>query len=163
MGSGKSAIGQATAQKLGLPFYDLDQLISDQQGCSIEQLFAEKGELGFRKIEHLVFMDFVNTQTDYVLSLGGGTPCYANNHLVLEYPNVYSFYLRTSIPELMRRLENETNHRPLLAEKTKDELQEYIAKHLFDRSYFYHKSKFAVSTDQKTIQEVADDIIGKLT
>jgi shikimate kinase len=94
----------------------------------------------------------------FVLSLGGGTPCYANNHLLLQRDNVVSIYLKTSLEELYNRLLHETQTRPLLTSKDPNELKDFIAKHLFERSYFYNQAKHIVSTDGKTVEELVLEI-----
>lgn len=163
MGSGKSTVGKILAEKLKLAFFDLDELIENTAGCSIKDLFNTKGEVYFRKLEHEVFNTFMRNNDSYVLSLGGGTPCYANNHLRLQDADVQSVYLRTSIPEIVRRLAGAKSKRPLIADKNNEELTEYVAKHLFDRSYFYHFAKLHYSTDGKNNFMVADELVGLLT
>ena len=159
MGVGKTTIGAFLAKKRNLPFYDLDQLIEKQEKKSIKTIFETKGEIYFRKIEHALLKEFVENNSNYVLALGGGTPCYANNHLVLQQPLVSSFYLKASIAVLSHRLKNNVSERPLLSNTTAlDELKEQIAKSLFDRSYFYHQSKQIISVDDKTIDETVSEI-----
>lgn len=162
MGSGKSTVGKELANLLGCPFFDLDDIIIEKEQSSINNIFETKGEVYFRKREHVLLHDFMDTHTHYVLSLGGGTPCYANNHEVLQRDDVISIYLKTSINEIVHRLMKSNNERPLVMGKDKEELTEYVAKHLFDRSYFYHQSKHTVLTDGKTTNEVVQDIASLL-
>lgn len=156
MGSGKSTIGQKLAQQLDLPFIDLDQQIEKQLEKSVSEIFKEHGEIYFRKKEHEILHSLLEQNTPFVLSLGGGTPCYANNHLALELEQVTSIYLKGSIATLAARLEKEKEHRPLLNQKMEDTLETYIAKHLFDRSYFYHKAKHVLPIDDKSIDQVVE-------
>ncbi|MHC5310149.1 shikimate kinase [Myroides sp. LJL116] len=156
MGSGKSTIGQKLAQQLHLPFIDLDQQIEKQLGKSVSDIFKEHGEIYFRKKEHEILHSLLEQKTPFVLSLGGGTPCYANNHLALKLDQVTSIYLKGSIATLASRLEKAKEHRPLLNQKMDDTLETYIAKHLFDRSYFYYKAKHVLSIDDKSIDQVVE-------
>lgn len=160
MGSGKSTVGKGLANKLNLPFFDLDALIEQKEQKTVAEIFKINGEIYFRKLEHQILHQFLqdNINKGYVLSLGGGTPCYANNHEVLQREGIFSIYLKTSIKNLVDRLTASGNIRPLISDKTNDELTEFVAKHLFDRSYFYHQSKYTVSTDGKNNEEVISDI-----
>lgn len=158
MGSGKSKIGQLLAEKLDFPFYDLDFLIENELEKSIGEIFSEEGEVFFRKKEHEVFKKVIESNESYVLSTGGGTPCYANNHLFLANEDVVSIYLKASIPVLVSRLKNEIDKRPLLQSLKDEEIFEFIAKHLFDRSYFYNQCKYSVLTDDKSPEQIVEEI-----
>ncbi|KIX22229.1 shikimate kinase [Flavobacterium sp. 316] len=163
MGSGKSTIGKEVAKNVGIPFYDLDKIIEDREEDTVKNIFKRKGEIYFRKKESMVFRDFIQNNDTFILALGGGTPCYANNHEVLKNEDIVSFYLKGSIKTLSNRLEDEKKNRPLIASLSKDELDDYIRKHLFDRSYYYLQSKYIISIDEKSIEEITNEIILRLT
>ena len=76
MASGKSTIGKLISEALQIPFYDLDDLIETNLHLKINTIFEQKGELFFRKKEREILIDFLNTTENYILALGGGTPCY---------------------------------------------------------------------------------------
>jgi len=158
MGSGKSTIAKRLSKTIHLEAFDLDEIIEKSQKKTISELFSERGEVYFRKLEHNILVELVGDSKTFILSLGGGTPCYANNHLLLQRDDVLSIYLKTSIDELYNRLKNETDKRPLLTSKNPDDLKEYIAKHLFERSYFYNQAKNTISTDGKTADEIVLEI-----
>lgn len=158
MGSGKSTIAKKLSQTIHLDAFDLDEIIEKSQKKSITELFSERGEVHFRKLEHNTLVELLSDSKSFILSLGGGTPCYANNHLLLQREEVLSIYLKTSIEELFNRLQNETEKRPLLTSKNPNDLKEYIAKHLFERSYFYNQAKNTISTDGKTADEIVLEI-----
>ena len=102
---------------------------------------------------------FINENESYVLSLGGGTPCYAGNlDLILKDKKSLSFYLRGSIPTLFKRLSENKFKRPLISDLSDDQLTEYLAKHLFERSLFYDKATHKISIDNKEIQEIVTEI-----
>lgn len=159
MGAGKSHVGGVLAKKLNLDFLDLDKLIENNEGKSVKNIFLDHGEIYFRKIEHQVFKSLLESQADFVLSLGGGTPCYANNHLLLNSQNVFSVYLKASVQTLKTRLVNGKDKRPLIANLNEGELEEFIAKHLFDRNYYYHQCSKIISVDEKTPEQIAQEII----
>ena len=157
MGSGKSSVGKKLAKKLNVDFIDLDSYIEEREGCSIAALFAEKGEIYFRKVEHQALEELVKSKTKYVLAVGGGTPCYANNIELINKVD-QSVYLKTSIAELYKRLVKNKQKRPLIKDIADDKLQEFIAKHLFERSGFYEQAKLTVLTDGKKLAAIADQI-----
>lgn len=158
MGSGKSTVGKLLSEKTEMPFFDLDALIEKKEHKTISELFSEIGEIRFRKIEHETLHNFIDVHDQYILSLGGGTPCYANNHLQLQKEGVDSIYLKGSIHELTKRLIPQKKYRPLIAHQSDEELHEFVAKHLFDRSYFYLKAKYVVSVDGKNPDDVVNEI-----
>ncbi|WP_309597701.1 shikimate kinase [Flavobacterium oreochromis] len=91
--------------------------------------------------------------------MGGGTPCYAGNHLLLQQEDVLSVYLKASIDLLVTRLVKEADKRPLIANLNKEEMKEFVAKHLFDRNYYYNSCKKIISVDNKNLEEVCKELI----
>lgn len=75
MGAGKTTVGKALAQELNIPFYDLDWYIEERYRKTIPQIFAEKGEEGFRDIEKKLLHEVAEFE-DVIISSGGGTPCF---------------------------------------------------------------------------------------
>lgn len=161
MGAGKSTIGKIIALKLNIPYFDLDSVIEQELNTTISNIFTEKGEVFFRKKEHEILHRIINNNPSYVLSLGGGTPCYANNHLILQKEGIISIYLKASITTLAMRLKDQKEHRPLLNNGSDDTLETFIAKHLFDRSYFYHQAKYIIPVDGKSTDEITSEILKK--
>lgn len=159
MASGKTSTARLLAKTSGLLHIDLDEVIEQKAGKSIPELFEEGGEIKFRKLEYEVLKTIINGSEGFVLSLGGGTPCYANNHEVFQREDVISVYLKTSIAELVKRIENQSRQRPLINSLKGDELHEFIAQHLFERSYYYHKAKHIVVTDGKSTEQIANEIM----
>ena len=159
MGSGKTTIARLLAKASGFAYADLDEEIERQEGKSIPEIFSGEGELKFRRIEHEALKQFVAADKSFVLSLGGGTPCYANNHLFLQREDVVSVYLKAGIKELAARIIKQGKSRPLLDGLKDEELEEFIAKHLFDRSFYYHQAKHIIATDNKTPENIVNEII----
>lgn len=163
MGCGKSVVGKLLAEKLQVPFEDLDQLIENELGMTISEIFEQKGEVFFRKKEHEILMKQLEKNTPSVLSLGGGTPCFYGHMEVIRKATPYSFYLKTGIPVLVGRLLNETQKRPILQYfQTEEALTEYIAKHLFERNPYYTQAQYTLTTDRMPAEAVADNIIALL-
>jgi shikimate kinase len=164
MASGKSTIGEILAVNLGYNFVDLDHYIEEREASSIAKLFANRGEIYFRKKESLYLNELINSEDNVVLSLGGGTPCYGHNmETILKSDKIISVYLKASISTIIKRLENEEDKRPLIAHlKSKDELTEFIGKHLFERSQYYNQARIVINTDSKDEHEIMEDIISQL-
>src|SRR5690606_35693368 len=114
MGSGKTTIGKNLRLLTGLPFVDLDTYIEEKENLSIQEIFNTKGEIYFRKQEHNWLNELLNLNTPIIISLGGGTPCYANNHLLLQNNNVLSFYIKSNIINLVSHLKNDINKRVII-------------------------------------------------
>ena len=159
MGCGKSTIANKLSKIIEIPFVDLDKKIEEKTNLSINAIFEKHGEIYFRKLEHEVFVELLNSPDTLIIGLGGGTPCYANNHELLKSDNVTSVYLKASIETLFNRLNHNKSKRPLIADKSEDEMKEFIAKHLFDRSFYYNQAQYKVIVDDKTIEETVMDIV----
>ncbi len=158
MGSGKSIIGQLLSEKTGISFIDLDNFIELKETITIKSIFENKGEIYFRKIEHQYFKELLQSDQHFILSTGGGTICYASNHELLNNNEIISIYLNASIDTLYDRLVVEKTKRPIIAEKSEIEMRDFIAKHLFDRNYYYNQAKFKINVNNKSIQEIVIEI-----
>lgn len=159
MGCGKSTIAHKLSKIIRIPYLDLDKCIEERTNLSVNEIFKQRGEIFFRKIEHEILLELINLPESLIIGLGGGTPCYANNHELLNGKNILSIYLKASIETLFIRLILNKSKRPLIAAKNDDELKEFIAKHLFDRSYYYNQATNKVIVDNKTVDETVLDIL----
>lgn len=139
MGAGKTTLGKAFARALGLTFVDLDWYIEERFHKSIRQLFAERGEEGFRELEKRMLHEAGDFE-DVVISVGGGTPCFFDN---MEYMNEAgeTVFLDVNIQVLFRRLKVAKQQRPLLDGKSDEELMQFIREALDKRLPFYTKAK----------------------
>ena len=164
MASGKSTIGEKLAKKLNYNFMDLDDFIENKENDTVSNIFKNKGEIYFRKQETIYLKELLQNQSNIILSVGGGTPCYANNmELILNEDNVKSIYLKASIPNLVDKLINKKSKRPLIAHiETEEELTEFVAKHLFERIQYYNQAEIQIITDNKTKKEIVEDIVLEL-
>jgi shikimate kinase len=153
MASGKSTIGKELAKKLYIKFIDLDEYIENNEKMSVSAIFKNKGEIYFRRIEHTYLKEILNSDEKFVLSLGGGTPCYANNMHFISNTKAVSLYLKTSIKTLAERLVSEKSRRPLVADLTDEKITEFVAKHLFERRFYYEQANFTLNIDNKSLQE----------
>ena len=140
MGAGKTTLGKAFARAMGLTFVDLDWYIEERFHKTVSQIFTERGEEGFRELEKRMLheaSDFENV----VISVGGGTPCFFDN---MEYMNQVgeTVFLDVDNKVLFRRLKVAKHQRPLLANKTDEELMTFIQEALEKRLPYYTKAKY---------------------
>jgi len=164
MGSGKSAVGRALAQTLDFQFNDLDQLIEQSERQTIAGIFQTKGEIYFRKKEAEAIRDVLSKNKKLILATGGGTPCYGNTmDFLLQQPDVSTIYLKTSLEVLTGRLFIEKESRPLIAHlKSTEDLNDFIRKHLFERTAVYERANEIVTTDGLEVTEIVREIIARL-
>ena len=139
MGSGKTTVGKALSKTLGIPFYDLDWYIESRMHKTVAQIFAERGEEGFRKIERNMLHEVAEFE-DVIISCGGGTPCFFDN---MDYLNQQgdTVYLKAEPEVLYGHLLMGKTVRPLLVGKSKDELLQFINEQLQVREPYYSRAK----------------------
>jgi shikimate kinase len=120
-------------------FYDLDWYIESRMRKSVSQIFAERGEEGFRNIEYNMLHEVAEFE-DVIISCGGGTPCFFDN---MDYLNQQGdvIYLKATPETLYKHLLMAKIERPLLKGKSAEELIAYITEHLKERSPFYEKAR----------------------
>ena len=142
MGAGKTTVGKALAKELGVMFYDLDWYIESRMRKTVKQIFDEIGEEGFRKIERNMLHEVAEFE-NVVVSCGGGTPCFFDN---MDYMNqlVETIYLKASPETLHTHLKMGKGVRPLLLNKTPEEVEIFIREQLKLREPFYNKAKHII-------------------
>ena len=157
MGSGKSTVGQALAQRLGISWVDSDSWIEEKQGRSISEIVSDKGWPAFRAIER-EFAFEMNEQAPMVISCGGGFPLDDENWQWISN-NCTSIYLRVDKDILLNRLINETSSRPLVKDMSRTELIAFIDEKLTERDPVYAKADWVIDangTVQETIQRIQE-------
>ena len=152
MASGKTTFGKVLADKLNLPFIDLDQFIETNRGMTITELFREKGEAEFRKIESEMLRLASGGDSSVVVACGGGTPCHDGNMQFMNETGI-TVFLETSTPVLISRLQEANGQRPLLAGKSNDEIQEKVLTQLCERLPHYMEAKLKWHGDDLNSEE----------
>ena len=145
MGSGKTTVGKALSKETGMMFYDLDWYIESRMRKTVSQIFAERGEEGFRQIEYNMLHEVAEFE-DVIISCGGGTPCFFDN---MDYLNLQGdvVYLKATPETLYKHLMMAKVERPLLKDKSPEELIAYITEHLKERSPFYEKARYSLDVN----------------
>lgn len=156
MGSGKTYWGKQWAQKTGLPFYDLDELIEQQEGTTIAALFEAHGEAWFRDKETEVLQQFAGKQ-NAIIACGGGTPCF-NNNMQWMNANGSTVYLAATAAQIANRLQNETAKRPLVKGLQPEELLSFAENKIRERAAFYNQAKYILPVADITADTI-DELI----
>ena len=147
MASGKSALARLLSAKLNVPSYDLDAMIEQSIGRTINQLFEELGESRFREIERATLLRCASLSPAIIAS-GGGTPCFFNNIDEMKKTGMVVF-LDTSENIIMQRLKSDKHHRPLVKKKTEEELNHFVTQELAARRPYYERAHLQLIIDQE--------------
>ncbi len=165
-GTGKSTIGQMLAEKLRLPFIDLDRVIETKAGMSIPQIMEQNGETAFRDLEtsalgksvgHASSVTkrggFQTRPTESVVALGGGALLRDENRAFAEASG--KIVLLTAEAEtLLERLSIDPEKRPLLA----GDLREKLTSLLKSRKEHYASFPLPLRVDGKSAEQTAHQI-----
>ena len=153
MGSGKTHWGKLLSSKLQLPFRDLDSLIVEKEQRSVSEIFAAEGEEYFRYKEMEMLEDLVGREENFILSCGGGTPCFFNNIEFMKKSGKV-VWLNTSVEVLKERLLKERMSRPLIREVSDEELKRFIIRKLSERKMYYEQADVMVNEESITLEEL---------
>ena len=152
MGSGKSLIGRLVSKKLKLQFFDIDNIIENETGMKIFEIFEKKGEEFFREIEKNISLKILKKNKS-VISLGGGA--FQNNEIRKEVLNGnISIWLKWNYQTLLKRIIDKP-HRPLAYNIEKKELIELMKK----RSKFYKKALYKINCENLNKNKIINRIL----
>lgn len=140
MACGKTRKGREMAKEQGIRFIDLDAYIVERERSSIAEIFARVGEGGFRKLETRYLHEVCELYKDFILSTGGGAPCFNGN---MEYMNNcgHTIFLNTDIDTITVRLIRGKQKRPIVSALKDEEIRDFVVKHLEQRLPFYKMAK----------------------
>tara|TARA_Y100000589_G_scaffold298053_1_gene306290 strand:+ start:181 stop:699 length:519 start_codon:yes stop_codon:yes gene_type:complete len=148
MGCGKTTFGKKLARQIGWNYIDLDSYIEEKAEKSVPTIFKENGEKYFRNLETKFLKELTGLHS-FVISCGGGTPCYKNNmDEILE--KGASVYMKVSPDVLYERLKPEKSKRPLIANMSDSEMSDFIQNKLKERAEFYEKSNFTFDNEMES-------------
>ena len=152
MACGKSRAGRMLAATSGKHFIDLDKYIEIRERRSVHEIFRDDGEDRFRKLESAYLREVCSLNSDFVMSCGGGTPCFNSN---MEYMNSegITVFLNTSADVIVERLARRRHRRPLVEKLSDEELRVYVQKHLSERMPYYVKAHITLESAEMLTAE----------
>lgn len=157
MGSGKSSVGTLLAERLGCRYIDLDAVIVEAAGCSINEIFARDGEAAFRALESSWLEHLLTSGEAGVLATGGGAVISPKNRALMREQGLV-INLKVTLDQVLARLHG-CNDRPLLAG---DDAAERAAALMKEREQFYADADIRIDTDGKSVEDVATEILCRL-
>lgn len=149
-GAGKTAVGRLVAERLEVPFFDVDDLIEERTGLSISRIFDEQGEEAFRQLERQLVQELLGGAVASVVAPGGGWAAVEGN-LEGVRTRALTIYLQTAPVEAARRIEG-SSHRPLL--RTDDRVAA-LGELLRRRGPYYEKCEVSLPAEDLPAQGVA--------
>jgi shikimate kinase len=156
MASGKTLYGKKLAKYLSYNYIDLDQLIEEEQKKSIPELFDEFGESHFRQLEKdALEKSFLSENTVY--SLGGGTPCFFDTMQKINEQGI-SIYFKAKAGVLANRLTISAGTRPLVLNKSAEEIKQFVEDLLPKREIYYQQAKIVCDATNINISLIAKAI-----
>ncbi len=158
MGSGKTTLGKELAGTLNIRFLDMDEEIERSHGKTINEIFAERGETDFREMESELLQRII-LMDDLVVSTGGGVPVHRNNMEIINSKGI-SVYLEMKPEDIFNILKDARDNRPLIREKSDQELLEYINTTLGEREEYYKMAGIIVNACTIKAEELAYQITG---
>jgi shikimate kinase len=162
MGSGKSTIGKRLANNLKFSFIDLDKYIEDHTMKTIPEIFEQKGEAEFRKLENK-YLKEVSEIENVIISTGGGVPCFADNMTIMKQQGKI-IYLQLDNISLANRLNNSKlkNSRPLIKNIPESELVNFISIKISEREPFYNQADITINTLNFNIDQLVQLVRDKI-
>lgn len=158
-GSGKSTFGKALARQLNFAFVDLDETIENGESKSIREIFESEGEGRFRELETDYLGKVLYGVEGFVLSTGGGTPCFNDNMDLINEKSV-SVYLDVTNEELLKRLlKDQAGKRPMFAGMDEGEMILKIKNLLAQREAYYLKAKIKLSGDDISTELLISELM----
>lgn len=157
MGSGKTYWGRELSQKLGMPFFDLDEQVAEHAGKSIPEIFEQEGEEQFRMREKDILHIITESHDSFVMACGGGSPCFFNN---IEYMNKSgtTVWLNTDMETIFKRLAAEKERRPLIKDLSDDQLRYFIGKKFAGRKIYYEQADLTVNEEPLLVETMIEKI-----
>lgn len=153
MGSGKTTVGKALAEKLSYKFVDTDEWIEEKEKRTISDIFNEEGEAYFRTLETDTIINMGDLE-NHVISTGGGLPLKQENGEILKKIG-FIVYLDVTKETVMKRLEGDRT-RPLLSGS---EMEQSVKERLqFRKPIYEYTAHITISADDKEVDDIVEEI-----
>lgn len=154
MGSGKSAVSKELNKITNIKLYEADDIFEFENNIKIKDFFKTQGEEKFRQIETEILKKILLNE-DFIISTGGGVILSPENRKLLFYNDIKTIYLKTSPETIYQRIKNDKKRPLLMVENPKKEIETILN----TREQFYLMADKTIETDNKTIEEITEEII----
>ena len=151
MGCGKTSVGRMLSRLTGLPFYDTDQMIVEQEKMSINEIFQTRGESFFRDLETQLLKSMEEHPFEGVISVGGGLPLREENRAIMKRIGMV-VYLNADIETLLRRLKGDTTRPLLQGGDLREKIEALTAAR---KTYYEDAAVIQIITDNYSVRETA--------
>ncbi len=149
MASGKTTVGKILANRLRMSFKDIDAEIEKKHGITAGKFYAAYGESAFRETERNILLELIKDD-NLILSTGGGAPCFFDNMERMNHEGI-TVYLKMNKEAILQRLLKlspaSIARRLMIAEKSKEEIIQFIETNMNNREVFYNKARIVVSNE----------------
>ncbi len=154
MGAGKSTTAKRLARRLGVESYDTDRLFEERFCISVNDFFKKYDEPLYRKLETQILQS-TQQYENAVIATGGGTPCF-NDNMVWMNQNGITVFLKTSPQTNYNRLSQSKVKRPLVVNKTPEELEAFILQNHAERLPFYEQAQLTVKGEDLDLDALVE-------
>ena len=155
MGAGKTTIGSALSNQLGMEFIDTDNRIEELEQMTIMDIFEKKGEKYFRQLETNVLKELFHDESQYIISVGGGLPMEKENQELLKQLGT-CIYLKATIETLCNRLQCDTKRPLLQGEDVRKKIETLMEKR---QGTYEAISQYSIITDKCSKEAVVESIV----
>ena len=154
MGSGKSAVSKELNKITNIKLYEADDIFEFENNIKIKDFFKTQGEEKFRQIETEILKKILSNE-EFIISTGGGVILSPENRKLLFNNDIKTIYLKTSPETIYQRIKNDKKRPLLMVENPKKEIETILN----TREQFYLMADKTIETDNKTIEEITEEII----
>lgn len=157
MFSGKSTVGKLLAKSMGYEHIDTDHMFESLYNISINDFFEKYGQDLFRELEHKLLLTLIE-KDNIVISTGGGLPCFHNNMELIKQ-NGISIHINMSFKSIIHRQKKSKKNRPLLKNKSQEEIEIFLQDLLAKRIDIYNQSNIIIKGEDLNIKELKEKIL----
>ncbi len=157
MGTGKSTVSDYFHKNYGMEIIEMDQIIAEREGMSINEIFKTRGEEYFRDCETALLIE-MQSRRGAVISCGGGVPMRERN--VAEMKKNGRVILLTADPQTILKRLKDDHSRPLLENNKSPEFVRALMEKR--RAKYEAAADIIVHTDGKSVQEIGEEIVGRI-
>ncbi|MGD0135430.1 MAG: helix-turn-helix transcriptional regulator [Bryobacteraceae bacterium] len=157
-GAGKSTLGAALAERLEMPFLELDRLIEQESGLTLNLIFDFRGQAGFRQLERQCLENVLRRHPCFILATGGSLVSEPGTFERL-LSSCFTVWVRTSPEEHMRRVIDQGDMRPM--SNNRDAMSD-LKRILAEREVLYSKADIQIDTAGRTFEQSLDILIQTL-